>query len=327
MSNRFNHTLHKLRLRHFELLDFLSSEGTVRGAARKMALTQPAVSKMLREIEDCYGSALFERSASGVRPNQLGLHLTRNVIVLLNEMRAVSDEISAIADGASSVLRVGTVSVIPRVPRAIAQLRVQMPQVRVMVREGTVLDLTKQLLEGELDCIVGALPPEILAKSSASLLKIEALSNDKLCVVASSAHVLAKKTGKNKILSWAKLNEFEWVLPPPSSLLRRAMVDVYLHSGLAPPEPSVELLSPLSMGDLLALDKTLIGVMRYEQAYAEQTSKRLCILDVRPDVRLPSIAFMTRRQSTEIEEDLKAFRAALGKLDVKLTATGGTTRI
>ncbi len=311
MSNRFNHTLHKLRLRHFELLDFLSSEGTVRGAARKMALTQPAVSKMLREIEDCYGGLLFERSAAGVRPNQLGLRLTRHAIALLNEMRAVSDEISALADGASSVLRVGTVSVIPRVPIAIAHLREQMPHVRVIVIEGKLLDLTKQLLDGELDCIVGALPPEILAHPSASLLKIDALSNDKLCVMASTSHVLAKKTGKNKILTWAKLKEFEWVLPPLASLLRRAVVDVYLRSGLVPPEPAVELLSPVSMGDLLALDKTLIGVMRYEQAISEQTSKRLCLLPVRPDVSLPPIAFITRRQRAKVNEDVIAFRTAL----------------
>jgi len=289
----------------------LSSEGTVRGAARKMALTQPAVSKMLREIEDCYGGSLFERSASGVRPNQLGLHLTQHAISLLNEMRAVSDEISAIADGASSLLRVGTVSVLPRVPIAIARLRVKMPHVRVLVIEGKLLDLTKQLLDGELDCIVGALPPEILAHPSAPMLKIEALSNDKLCVMASPSHVLAKKKGNKKLITWAKLNEFEWILPPSASLLRRAVVDVYLRLGLPPPEPSVELLSPLSMGDLLALDKTLIGVMRYEQAISEQTSKRLSMLPVRPDVNLPPISFMTRRGRSKIEDDVIAFRAAL----------------
>ena len=312
MVNRFNRTLHKLRLRHFELLGFLSTEGTVRGAARKMALTQPAVSKMLREIEDCYGGSLFERSAAGVRPNQLGLHLTRHAITLLNEMRAVSDEISAIAGGASSVIRVGTVSVIPRVPVAIAGLRAQMPKVRVMVVEGKLPDLVKQMLDGELDCIVGALPPELLAHPDAFLLKVEALADDKLCVMVSTAHRLAKKRGKVNGLTWADLDGFEWVLPPSASLLRRAVVDAFLGAGLVPPKPTVELLSPLSMGDLLALDKNLIGVMRYEQAVTEQATRRLCVLPVHPHVSLPPIAFITCRQKAEVEEDLKAFRVALG---------------
>ena len=47
--------LRRLRLRHLELLTVLRDLPTVRGAARRLNLSQPAVSKMLREIEDVRG--------------------------------------------------------------------------------------------------------------------------------------------------------------------------------------------------------------------------------------------------------------------------------
>ncbi|MBM3353812.1 MAG: LysR family transcriptional regulator [Betaproteobacteria bacterium] len=58
--------LRRLRLRHLELLTVLRDQPTVRGAARRLSLSQPAVSKMLREIEDVFGARLFDRSRSGV---------------------------------------------------------------------------------------------------------------------------------------------------------------------------------------------------------------------------------------------------------------------
>ncbi len=50
MPAQFSRMVRKLRLRHFELLALLAQEGTVRAAARRMALTQPAVSKMLNSL-------------------------------------------------------------------------------------------------------------------------------------------------------------------------------------------------------------------------------------------------------------------------------------
>jgi len=61
-----------MRLRHLELLTVLHELPRVRAAARRLNLSQPAVSKMLREIEQVFGAPLFERSRTGVTPNALG---------------------------------------------------------------------------------------------------------------------------------------------------------------------------------------------------------------------------------------------------------------
>jgi DNA-binding transcriptional LysR family regulator len=55
-----------LRLRHLELLVVLSETTTMRDAATRLHLSQPAISKMLGEIERCFVARLFERSHQGI---------------------------------------------------------------------------------------------------------------------------------------------------------------------------------------------------------------------------------------------------------------------
>jgi DNA-binding transcriptional LysR family regulator len=306
MPANFSRTVRKLRLRHFEVLSLLALESTVRGVARRMALTQPAVSKMLREIEDCFGTQLFLRSPTGLDATAAGLRLVRHATVLMNELRAAGEETDAIVGGAAATLRVGTLSVIPRVPIAIARLRAAMPAVVVRVREAKVVDLVAGLRDGALDCIVGALPPEMLQTAAVDTLDVEPLAPDRLCVVAAPRH---RRVGATA-LRWSDLAGERWVLPPRESLLRRALIDACLRAGLDPPEPDVELLSPVSLSALLRLDATLLGVSRLEQALDEQRDGALGILRVTPVVPLPPIALITRRTAPP-SEALRAFRAAL----------------
>jgi DNA-binding transcriptional LysR family regulator len=306
MPAHFSRTVRKLRLRHFEVLALLAHERTVRGVARRMALTQPAVSKMLREIEDCFDAQLFVRSPSGLEPTAAGVRLVRHATVLMNELRAAGEETDAIAGGAVATLRVGTLSVMSRVPVAIARLRGTMPSVVVRVLEAKVVDLVAGLRDGALDCIVGAMPPEMLRSADVDALDLEPLAPDRLCVVAAPRHRRAGATA----LRWRDVAGEPWVLPPRESLLRRALIDACLRAGLEPPEPAVELLSPVSLGALLRLDPTLLGVSRLGEALDAQRDGALRILRVTPAAPLPPIALITRRAAPP-SEALRAFRAAL----------------
>ncbi len=71
----------RLRLRHFELLVELAGSPTMRGAAQHLNLSQPAISKMLVEIEEAFGARLFDRSRQGVRPNAFGIAATAPELV------------------------------------------------------------------------------------------------------------------------------------------------------------------------------------------------------------------------------------------------------
>jgi DNA-binding transcriptional LysR family regulator len=309
MPFNLGHAVRKLRLRHFELLAQMDSERTLRAAAGKMALTQPAVSKMLREIEDCFGAKLFERTHTGVSPNRIGATLVQHAVALLNELRVAGEDVNEISKGAPATLRIGTFSVIPCVPRAIAKMRARLPGVIVRIREGTGVTLLRALRDGEVHCVVGALPPEILRSAETESLFIDPIGHDRLCVMASPDHRLAKE----RRLIWQDLVDERWVLPPRESLLRRGIVDAYLQAGLPQPSPVVEMLSPISLATLVSNDKTLLGVMRLEQAMAEQATDRLRILPLTPRINLPPLAFITHRKLGDLPESARVFQELLHK--------------
>lgn len=225
-SFNFGRAMRRLRIRHFELLHLLGQEGTVRSAARQMALTQPAVSKLLKELEECFGTVLFDRTNSGVVPTTAGQHLILLATQWIHQLEHSGEDVARIRDGAGVTLRIGTFSVLPRVPRAIAALRTTLPGVVVRVREAAMGAQLTALADGELDCVVGALPPEVLLSQFAESLIFEHIADDSLCVMAAPQH----KHANTSALDWAMLRQQSWVLPPKESLLRRAFIDIHLTS-------------------------------------------------------------------------------------------------
>jgi DNA-binding transcriptional LysR family regulator len=299
--------LRRLRLRHLELLTVLRDQPTVRGAARRLNLSQPAVSKMLREIEAVFGAPLFERSRSGVQPNALGQAAIRRATVICNEVALTEDEIGALRSGASAVLRIGTFSITSIATEAIARLRALHPGVAVRIREGAVSDLLAKLLAGELDCVFGALAPDVLGSDAISELASELIRKDRVSVVASSAHRLARA----RKLQWKDLQHETWVLQPLNSLVRRAFMAAYFDQGLAPPSAAVETLSPITMAALIGLDPGLLGAMRSENVPLEQSRGRLVVLPVAPVASLPPLALFSRRTRADRSPILERFLAAL----------------
>ena len=282
----------KLRARHLELLHLLGTEKSVRAAANRMSLTQPALSKMLKELEEAFGAQLFIRSHSGVVPTQAGNHLIAYATFSLNSLAAIGSDVNRIAGGEAASLRLGTFSVMPCVPRAIAQMTQADPCITVQLKEGPGVVLLAALAAGEIDCIVAALPPELLQQSDVKALRIETLYADEVCVVASPKNALTRA----RSLQWKALEGHRWALPPQESLLRRAVIDMHMRAGIVPPSPVAEMLSPILLTELLVLDSTLLGVMRIEQASIEQRNGRIRRLRLAHKTPLPPMSLIALRQ-------------------------------
>lgn len=308
MEDQSNHLLRRLRLRHLELLQHLSEVATVHAAAKRMHLTQPAVTRMIQEIEEIFGGPLFDRSARGIAPNHIGLALMRRSGMLVAELAAAQQEAAVMRAGASGLLRIGTFSGSTTLPQGIVELRRRMPQVVVQIREAQVDQLIADLLQGEIDCIVGAFAPDELNNERLDRLQVELLAEDRLCVVASKTHPLARK----KKIAWDQLAAQPWILPPRGSLLRRAIVAACLEAGVMAPQACIECLSPLTVLTLVRLEPACLGPMRTEQAREEtKINKNLVILDVQGDLTLPPLAMITRRASGPMREPVQALRDSM----------------
>ena len=220
-----DYLVRRLRLRHLELLVALADAGTMRGAAARLSLSQPAISKMLKEIEEGLEARLFERSHQGMHANEFGVAAAYRARVILSELARTKDDIGAIRGGATSILRIGAPSVTSTVPAAVVQLRSRMPGLFVKIREGRVSELIQRLLDGELDCVFAAITPELLSGDQLPLLRSEVVLADELCVLASKSN----KAVRRRNLRWSHLHDAQWVAPPKETLVRQALSTAFLN--------------------------------------------------------------------------------------------------
>ena len=313
MSTSPDYLVRRLRLRHLELLVAIAEARTMRAAASRLHLSQPALSKMLGEVEAGFGARLFERSPQGLSSNALGKAVTYRARVMLAELARGKDEVDALRTGAEGVLRVGTLSVTAAVPQAVVQLRERMPGARVQIQEGRVRDMIQRLLDGELDCVFGAITPELLTSGLLALLHPELLLEDELCVLCATEHALARK----RKLRWADLHAVPWVAPPRDTLVRQALMTAFLNAGLEPPEPAIEVLSSVTVSSVLRSDPALVAAVRFEHARDELARGGVRRLLVSPVMPLPSLGLYTRRAAEAPAPLVQAFAQALRGVGVR----------
>jgi LysR family transcriptional regulator of abg operon len=127
--------------------------GSLREAARRLGVSQPALTKSLHALEQSLGAPLLSRSARGVKltvPGQLFLGRARTV---QSEIKHAQDDISELSSGGHGRVTLGIASVIGAllVPGTLGRLHAKRPEVEVRVVEGTQETLLPQLREGVLD--------------------------------------------------------------------------------------------------------------------------------------------------------------------------------
>lgn len=299
--------LRRLRMRHFQLLVLLGDQGSLRAAAASLNLTQPAASKMLAEVERAFGTALFDRGRHGVEPNIFGRAAIHHARVMMGEVVYASNELNAMRGGATAVVRVGTPSIADVVPKATVELMRRVPGACVEIREGRVRDLLKLLLEAELDCVFGALPSETLTKDPIDQLQSEIIFDDHICAIVAKSNPLSRK-GR---ASWHDLVSQRWIAPPRNTPVRRAFMAGFLNNGLTPPQPVVEAISPPTLGALIRLDRSLVGVVRYGSARDSDAFPGARVVEIVPQMALPPLCVILRRIPVERPKAVVTFVEAL----------------
>lgn len=316
MSYPSDYLVRRLRMRHLELLVALADAGSMRAAATRLNLSQPALSKMLGETEAGFDARLFERTAHGLVANAAGLAAIYRARVILGELSRSKDEVDALRDGAEGLLRLGALSVTATVPQAITELRRRLPLAKVQVQEGRVREMIQRLLDGELDCVFGAVPPELLTSAQLSLLQPELLLEDELCVLCAPGHPLSRRRRP----TWDDVHGQPWVAPPKDTLVRQALMTAFLNAGQQPPEPAIEVLSSVTLGSLLRQDESMLGAVRLEQARDELSRGGIVRLPIAPPVQLPSLGLYTRRAAEGPPPAVKAFAEAIRRVCVRENA-------
>lgn len=143
-------------LRHFLAV---YERGNITAAAEDLRLTQPALTRSLKTLEEGLGVELFERLSGGVRPTIYGEVLSTYAKRMAAEHRHALMEIEALRGGVAGQIRIGAGPLwnIRYLPPMIAAFGQTHPGVRFSISEGVSAGLLGKLLVGEIDLLCSSL--------------------------------------------------------------------------------------------------------------------------------------------------------------------------
>ncbi|MCJ0906459.1 LysR substrate-binding domain-containing protein [Rhodococcus sp. ARC_M6] len=243
----------RLKLRHLLLVDALSRQGSVVGAAAALHITQPVATRSLHDIESILGVSLFDRGPRGITPTIFGEAFTAHARAVIAQLTEAGRHVVELADANRGTVIVGTHLAGSNVllPGAIARLKVHHPLLTVIVRESTPEQLLTDLEAGRIDLIVGRLTSPTDGTAVRRNLYAESVE-----LVTRVDHPLTARED----IQLEDLRNFPWILPGVETVLRRELEEFFVRNGLPMPENRVEATSFLTVRQLL-IETDMIAVL------------------------------------------------------------------
>lgn len=225
----------RIKFRHLDAFSAIARAGSLKTAAEQLNLTQPAISKTLKELEEILGVVVMERSRSGVSLTpegevflQFAEQSTAALRMGLRSIKAVSAvaghlKVGALPSVASSLL-----------PQATMAFTARNPDILLEVHEGPHTDLTARLRSGGLDLVVGRLgrPDTMLG------LSFQQLYSEEVVVVA------RRDSPAQHIRDFAELDAYRVLYPPKDSAIRPLVARMLISKGIPLFRDRIETASP-----------------------------------------------------------------------------------
>ncbi|MGM0536825.1 MAG: pca operon transcription factor PcaQ [Pseudomonadota bacterium] len=305
----------RIKLRHLQAFLEVARQRSFARAAERLAITQPGMSKTIKELEAILGSALFERTARGVALTQAGLTLLRHAGPA---MRALEEGVGALseAQGAVRWLRVGALSTVESclLPEAIRRWqRAEDGETGVNVVTGSSAFLLARLRRGELDLVVGRMTEAREIRD----LAFEHLYYERLVLVVRAGHPLAGI----ETLEPQRLGDYPWVLPPPRTTLRQQVDSFCVRHSLRLPGCQLETLS-LPLSHRYTLESDAIWVAPEEAVREALDGRRLSELALPLEQQGGSVGLCTNA-SLEPSLALEGFCETLRQVAADRAVTEG----
>jgi DNA-binding transcriptional LysR family regulator len=222
-------------LRAIEYFFAVAERGSMRAAAARLGISQPALTKAIRRLEDEVGVVLFDRQARGVMLTVYGRTLLRHARNLRASVKEAREEIAALRAGIAGRIRIGAGPSWERsvLPQAIASFTAGQPGVQIHVLGGADDVLKAQLRVGELDFVLAATPD---APQLEPDLDWRPLMADDYRLIAATDHPLHAR--RNTALR--DLLGYPWILPSAATQMAERLRVIFRAHGLPPPEPVIE---------------------------------------------------------------------------------------
>jgi len=230
----------RIKFRHLLCFLEVARQGSLARASDKLAISQPALSKALKELETLLDTRLFDRGKNGSQLTAAGVAFMRYAGP---SVQALREGVNSLRSGAHepAAVRLGMLSTVESLvlPEVLCRLHARHPDLVVSVVTGPSAYLLSQLRVGDLDLVVGRMSdsPHILG------LAFEHLYSESMTLVVRRGHPLLAGPLNNG----ERLADYPLVLPLAGTTIRKYADALFVQCGISPPRQRVETLSlPLS---------------------------------------------------------------------------------
>jgi len=222
-----------MEIRQLKAFLAIAEAKTFTAGARRVNVTQAAISMQIRQLEDEVGLQLFTRTPRRVIITEAGEYLLERARKILREHDSALAEISEVAGAVYGRLRIGTASgtfAMEQLPAIIQQLKKKYQNAEITVSSGTSERLVDRMMHGEVDIAFVSLPVDNLNITT------DTLFSDEIVAIAHPKHALAKE----KYISAATLAGEDLILGVRGGNTRR-MIDEFFAAANVRPNITMEL--------------------------------------------------------------------------------------
>ena len=201
----------RLKLRNLHILLAVAQHGSMAKAAAALAISQPAVSKAIADMDHAVGLRLLDRTRQGTEVTTYGRALINHGTVIFDEIKQAAQELEFLSNPTVGELRIGSSESMAAglLPAIIDRFSLQYPKVTLTVAQAVLATAHyRELRERSIDLLLGISPP--LEEHD---LQSEVLFDDQLVVIAGSR----SKWARLRRLALADLEGERWILPPANS--------------------------------------------------------------------------------------------------------------
>lgn len=213
-----------MNLHHLKVFLAVAQAGSISAGAQRLHISQPAVTREIRELEASLGLPLFDRHPRGVRPTEGGQRLLQFAERIFALEQAAERDLRGFANLGQGELQLGASATLGAylLPPLLNYFRRRHPQVFVDLRVSNTREVTQQLDDGSiaLGFVEGPFPTAGHAH--------HLLARDRLLPVVGPAHPLAGK----RQLHMAELQQHELYMREPGSGARASIEQAYREHGL-----------------------------------------------------------------------------------------------
>ena len=208
----------------------VAQEGNITAAAKKLYVSQPSLSQMIRQVETEYGVTLFDRTVSPLRLTYAGEKYLEAANVMLTANERLENELREIRQENSGLLRLG-ISVqraIQILPVALPWFTMQYPKVSVDLREEGSARLEKLLEDGEIDLALAAI------ESVSPQLSYTLIEKEIIGVLAGRGAAIAQQLPPGTPITLSMIREDAFVALKPGHSVRVVQDTLFRAEGVRP---------------------------------------------------------------------------------------------